>query len=99
MKTGHVVRLLRVRRRVTQDKLAETVGMDQSNLSRLERGILPPSLVQIERIAQALGVETHEIMKMAAELPDLTVGREFDLRKHKNYDYIDEVLNGNRTQT
>ena len=44
---------------LTQQQLADRVGIKQSNISRLERGRYNPSLVFLKRIADGLGKELH----------------------------------------
>lgn len=45
----------RIQQGMTQQKLAELTGIDQADISRLERGSGNPSLKTIQRIAEALG--------------------------------------------
>ena len=40
---------------ITQKQLAALSGIDQSDISRIERGIANPSVATLERIAEALG--------------------------------------------
>ncbi len=40
---------------MTQKQLSEKTGINQSNLSRIERGTGNPSVATLERIASALG--------------------------------------------
>lgn len=40
---------------MTQKQLSEKTGINQSNLSRIERGTGNPSVATLERIAAALG--------------------------------------------
>lgn len=40
---------------VTQKRLAELTGIDQSDISKIERGVANPSVSTLERIARALG--------------------------------------------
>lgn len=48
----------RKRKDMTQDQLAETVGISRSYLSNIERGACPPSL----RVAQSLAIALGESM-------------------------------------
>ncbi|MBP3721879.1 MAG: helix-turn-helix transcriptional regulator [Selenomonadaceae bacterium] len=52
-----VKEIVRVRQEenMTQAELAERIGIQQSNVSRLERGHSNPSLDFIERVAKGLG--------------------------------------------
>ena len=49
--------LLRVRaeKDLSQSKLSEMTGIDQSDLSKIERGLLNPSINMIKRMTDALG--------------------------------------------
>ena len=40
---------------LSQKQLAERTGMDQADISKIERGIANPSVATLERIAKALG--------------------------------------------
>ena len=42
---------------LSQKELAERTGIDQSDISKIERGIANPSMATLERIAAALGGE------------------------------------------
>ena len=44
----------RIKKRITQAKLAKKAGTDQANISRLESGSAHPSLPLLQRIATAL---------------------------------------------
>lgn len=48
---------------LTQEQLAESVGVTSETISRLERGIAIPSLARIDDIARALGVELADLVR------------------------------------
>ena len=50
---GKLIRFARIVRRLTQYELAERVGVAQPNISRLERGLISPSLATLVRLADA----------------------------------------------
>ncbi|HZU12191.1 MAG TPA: helix-turn-helix domain-containing protein [Chloroflexota bacterium] len=54
---GEEVRRLRTDRGVSQQELAERMGVAQSVVARLEAGGVEPRLSTLDRVAQALGVE------------------------------------------
>lgn len=54
---GSALRQLRARNKVTQAMLAETSGIDQSNISRAERGATVPSLSVLLGSAAAFGID------------------------------------------
>ena len=52
---GEVVAIARAKAGLTQKQLAALTGIDQSDLSKLERGLSNPSIGTLQRIANALG--------------------------------------------
>ena len=48
---------LRKRKGLTQKELAEKIGTKQPVISRIETGVVKPSIALLERIAQALGAQ------------------------------------------
>ena len=44
---------------ISQSELAKLIGTDQSRISKLERGMLNPSLDFIKRVAEAMGKRVH----------------------------------------
>ncbi len=64
MKT--LIKELRVRKGMTQDRLADMVGMSKSYLSEIERGVKEVNGRRLEAFAKALGVETHELIATAS---------------------------------
>lgn len=47
----------------TKQQLADELRMDRSSLSKIIRGVHSPSLVMVEKIAAALGVEAYELLQ------------------------------------
>ena len=58
---GHNIQKLRKERKITQEQLAEFVGIDPKNISRIEKGNNYPTSENLTLIAQALGVEIYEL--------------------------------------
>ncbi len=54
---GKHIRSLRRVRDMTQEQLAERAGMSLQNIGEIERGRGNPTLVSLEKLAAALGVE------------------------------------------
>ena len=52
---------------ITQKELAASSGIDQSDISKIERGIANPSVGTLEKIANALGGTLSIEIKMPAE--------------------------------
>lgn len=57
---GLQVQLLRKRKKLSQEALAERVQIDAKSLSRLERGAHYPSIETLERLARELDVEVKD---------------------------------------
>ncbi|MGA7178144.1 MAG: helix-turn-helix transcriptional regulator [Thiobacillaceae bacterium] len=64
---GARIKELRKQAGLTQEQLAELVGLDARHLSRLEVGRHFPSLDSLERIAQALNMPMVEFFRFPAE--------------------------------
>ncbi|WP_421592779.1 helix-turn-helix domain-containing protein [Shinella sp. M27] len=60
---GNAVRTRRTQLGVTLDQLAETSGVSAAALSRVERGLLSPSLRNALAIARGLGCELSELVE------------------------------------
>ena len=58
---GARLRTLRKARKMSQEAVALAAGLDRSYLGRIERGEVNVSLVNIERIAAAIGVGVREL--------------------------------------
>lgn len=52
---GYRLKKARLEEELTQEELSERTGIDQSDISKLEKGALNPSLGLIRRVARALG--------------------------------------------
>jgi transcriptional regulator with XRE-family HTH domain len=60
---GDRVRALRLDLGVSQEKLALDCGLDRTYISGIERGKRNVSLVNIHRLADALGVPASDLLK------------------------------------
>lgn len=59
------IRHLRLRRRLTQQKLAEATGLSLTQVSRIEHGVHRPRFSTVEKLAGALGVDPDELIDYA----------------------------------
>lgn len=59
---GLNVRKFRKLRGMTQEQLGLETEMERSYVSDLERGTRNPSVRAVERLAKALGVESHQLL-------------------------------------
>lgn len=55
-------RSLRARVGISQEELASLADIDRTYASQIERGVANPSLEVLVRIAEALGVELHDLL-------------------------------------
>ena len=56
------VRFERIKRKYSQEKLAELAGIGRSTLTQIEAQTSSPTLDVVEKIAKALGFETYEML-------------------------------------
>jgi transcriptional regulator with XRE-family HTH domain len=56
MNYGKGIREIRTRKKITQDQLAEKIGMTQNAISSIERGLASPHPSTLKKIAKALKV-------------------------------------------
>jgi transcriptional regulator with XRE-family HTH domain len=59
---GKRLREIRLQKGVSQERLAELAGLHRTYVSTVERGQRNISLVNIEKLAKALGVSLAELM-------------------------------------
>ena len=64
---GKTIRSLREQRGMSQEVLSGLAGMYKSHLGRIERGEKKPNLDSLCRIASALGMLPHELLKRIEE--------------------------------
>ncbi len=68
---GHAVRARRVERGISQERLAELSGLHRTYVGDVERGERNVSLVNIDRLARALGLRSSELLaRSEATEPD-----------------------------
>ena len=62
---GWNVKRLRKEREITQEDFATDSGFDRGYISGVERGVRNPSILVLERIANALGADVAELLDIA----------------------------------
>jgi len=62
-KLGKNFKRIRIQKGMSQGDIFRSTGMDRAYLSSLENGKRNPTLSNIKKIAEALGVEPHELLK------------------------------------
>lgn len=69
---GSQIQLLREKAATTSTALAVSTGISCSQISRIERGLVSPSISALEKISRALGVPIGRLFDSAAttENPD-----------------------------
>ena len=51
---GYNIKQRRLEKKMTQEELATLIGIDQSDLSKIEKGLMNPSIKTLNRIAEGL---------------------------------------------
>lgn len=67
---GERVRTLRIQKGLTQVELAKKLGMTQSNISELERGIRGLTIRHVLKLANILSASTDEILLASSSTPN-----------------------------
>ena len=62
-KLGKNFKRIRIQKGMSQGDIYRLTGMDRAYLSSLENGKRNPTLSNIKKIAEALGVEPYELLK------------------------------------
>lgn len=60
---GYKIKDIRLGLFMSQEDLAKKTGIDQSDLSKIEKGLLNPSIKLISRIAKGLGIKVEILFK------------------------------------
>ena len=61
---GKILKQVRVRVGLSQDRLARLSNLDRTYISLLERGLRQPSLTTILSLSDALNIEPHELVRL-----------------------------------
>ena len=75
MRPGRAIQALRVERGMTRQDLAEGAGTSDLHVGRIEREQNVPTLVTLERIAEALEVPVSGPIQRAEAVAELPRGR------------------------
>jgi transcriptional regulator with XRE-family HTH domain len=107
MNIGHVIKILRLQRKMTQEQIALEADMATSNVSRIEKGLRQPSQKVLQRLAIALNTKPS-ILYAASERPITDISdfleKEVDEEKieeeeERDEQYIDQLLLSHETQS
>jgi len=63
IKLGKNIKRIRERKKMSQGDICRALGFDRAQMSNIEAGKGNPTLATIEKIAQALGVTSDELLK------------------------------------
>lgn len=61
---GKVIQEYREKRKLSQDVVSGLADIGRTHLSAIERGVRKPTLETFFRIAEALDIEPHKLMKL-----------------------------------
>ena len=62
-KLGKNIRRIRELKGMSQGDICRVTGMDRGYISRVENGSKNPTIINLEKIANALGVKPDELLK------------------------------------
>ena len=93
---GQKIQQLRKERKITQERLAELVGIDPKNISRIENGNNYPTAENLTSIAEALRVNIYELFVFKDEIPYQKMKEEIieALNNKKNILFLYKCLKG-----
>jgi len=100
MNIGHVIKILRIQRNMTQEQVALEADMATSNISRIEKGQREPSQKALLKLAKALNT-TPSMLYAASEQPinDIFAFLETEDNEEKIAKNINQLLLNNDAQT
>lgn len=64
---GNVIRELREKKGLTQEQLSGLATLDRTHYSKIERGLRSPSVDTIFKIAYALDMKPHDLVRIIEE--------------------------------
>ena len=93
---GNKIQALRKRKKLTQEKFAELIGIDAKNVSKIENGNNYPTPETLTAIANALEVDIYELFVFQNNLPYEKMRQEIinNLVNEKVVLYLYQVLKG-----
>lgn len=62
MKTGDKIRFYRIQKKITQDEIAQALGITQRTFSKIENNEIQLKIDRLEKIAELLQVEPNDLM-------------------------------------
>ena len=99
MNIGHVIKILRIQRKMTQEQIALEADMATSNVSRIEKGLRQPSQKVLLKLAKALNTKPS-VLYAASEQPITDISDFLELEgSEKKEEDINQLLLNYETQT
>ena len=62
---GRRIKAIRLEQDISQEQLGQLAELDRTYISGIERGLRNVSLINIERLAEALGVPPAELLRFS----------------------------------
>ena len=90
---GEKLRILRKRRRFSQEELAEKANLHPTYIGVIERGEQAPTLDTIEKIANALDIKVKELFLFSPEETDKVKEEIIAMLSGKNSKELQRILN------
>jgi len=73
---GKRIKRFRINAKLSQSQLAEKAEIDTNNLSRIERGLITPSLDTVLKLSDALGITPNDILLESYQAPTVLLDAE-----------------------
>lgn len=99
MNIGHVIKILRIQRKMTQEQIALEADMATSNISRIEKGLRQPSQKALQKLAKALNTKPS-LLYAASEQPITNISDflKQEESEEKKEEHINQLLLNQETQ-
>ena len=76
---GQAIARQRVRCKLSQEQVAERLGIGSEAVSRIERGIVMPNVERLVELSEIFGCETADLLTEGSSRPEDQVRRLYDL--------------------
>ena len=60
---GENLKKLRLKKKMSQGDISRKLGVDRAYISSIENGRMNPTLTTLEKLAEAMGVNSSELLK------------------------------------
>ena len=67
LKLGEHIRAIRVSKNITQEQLANEIGVEISQISRIERGIINTSIANLQNISKVLEIPLKDLLDFSCD--------------------------------